>query len=256
MNTRFKNLKNDLEGLESDPNEELRGGSPKSGGNSGVANYILLFAFVATLLFYFGSKIDFDFFDDNPITELSERLSEYDPDLLDRMGAWLVEMGYPEMNHEQLTELRDRGLTATYVNEIREAGFSDISLDDAVELRRAGVSDDLIQGLIDVGYTNLTPEQAILMENEDASATFARMMNVLGYTLSIEDLAEMRRNGVTAYFTSNMYDLGYTKEDLSKENLIRMRDLGVSHELAQALIEQEGRRLTVEELIRYKISNQ
>jgi hypothetical protein len=107
-----------------------------------------------------------------------------------------------------------------------------------------------------VGYTDVTLEQLVELQSADVSATFARMMKELGYEFSLEDLMELRRAGVTAYFTSNMMDLGYTMEELTKENLIRMRAVGVTQNLAEELLQESGEKPTVDELIRYRISNQ
>jgi hypothetical protein len=143
------------------------------------------------------------------------------------MGEWMEEMGYGTLTREELIALRQEGVTATYTSQIRDAGYTDVTLDQLVELSDAGVS-----------------------------ATFTRMMKELGYELSITDLIDLERAGVTAYFTSNMLDLGYTLEDLSKENLIRLGNIGVTHTLAERLIEEQEVRPTVDELIRYRISNQ
>ncbi|MDZ7756337.1 hypothetical protein [Rhodohalobacter sp.] len=229
MSTKFKNLRNDLEDLEEESSIEFGSGSPVSENTSGskVANYILLFAFLATLVFYTGSKINFPTFDINPIESFVQELNQPDEDLLNRMGTRMEEMGYGAMSHEQLIALREEGVTATYTSQIRDIGYTDVTLDELVAL-----------------------------QNADVSGTFARMMKELGYELSIQDLIDLRNANVTAFFTSNMLDLGYTMEELTKENLIRMRGLGVTHQRAERLMEESGARLSVDELIRNRISNQ
>ena len=139
----------------------------------------------------------------------------------------MTEMGYGELSREELINLRREGVTATETQQLHDIGYTDITLDQLVELQNAGVSSD-----------------------------YARMMKELGYSLTIEELAETRRAGVTANFTSRMMDLGYTKEELTKENLMRMRGVNVTDGIAARLMEQRGERLTVDELVRYRISNQ
>jgi len=229
MSTKFKNLRNDLEDLEQEGQFDVNESSSVSSGksNSKLANYILLFAFLATLTFYAGSKINFDSLTWNPIENIVQELNQPNESLLTGMGEWMEEMGYGTLTREELIALRQEGVTATYTSQIRDAGYTDVTLDQLVELSDAGVS-----------------------------ATFTRMMKELGYELSITDLIDLERAGVTAYFTSNMLDLGYTLEDLSKENLIRLGNIGVTHTLAERLIEEQEVRPTVDELIRYRISNQ
>jgi len=228
MSTKFKNLKNDLEDLEEGQFGMQNGsGSTGKSGSSSLANYILLFAFIATLIFYTGSKLNWSEIQINPLDNIVQEFNQPSEDLLNRMGAWMQEMGYGELSNEELTELRNEGVTATYTSQIR-----------------------------DIGYTDVTLDQLVALKNADVSATFARMMKELGYELSIQDLIELRTNEVTAFFTSNMMDLGYTMEELTKENLIRMRSIGVTHQLAERLMQEREAKPTVDELIRYLISNQ
>lgn len=229
MSTKFRNLKNDLLDIE-DQDQSL---GPKSSyksstsSNSRVANYILLFAFFATLLVYIGSKISNSDISINPIETAVQNFNAPNQDLLNRMGAWMTEMGYGELSTEQLTELRAEGVTATYTNQIREVGYTDVSL-----------------------------EQLVALQGADVSATYARMMKELGYVFSVEDLIATRNAGVTANFTSQMMDLGYTIDELTMENLIRLRSIGVTAANAENLLSQNGTLATVDELIRFRISNQ
>ncbi len=258
MSTKFRNLKNDLQDLENDSSESGIGISPKSGGGgSKTANYILVIAFVATLIFYAGNRVS-NFFTDigNPITEAIESFNEYDPDLLAGMGEMMEDMGYGVLSDAELSALRDEGVTATETQRFHNLGYTDLTLDQVVDLSNAGVSASETQEFFDVGYDNLTVDQLIDLENAEVSATYASMMKELGYTLTVDDLVTTRRNGVTAYFTSRMMDLGYTFEELTKENLVRMRNIGVTDGLAERLTEERGARPTVDELIRYRISNQ
>lgn len=229
MSTKFKNLRNDLEDLENEGQFDIDRSSSEAPAKSGskLANYILLFAFITTLIFYAGSKLNFDNIALTPLDELVQEFNQPNEDLLNRMGAWMTEMGYGELTREELINLRQEGVTATYTSQIRDAGFTDVTLDELIELQNAGVS-----------------------------STFARMMVELGYELTIDDLLALERANVTAFFTSNMLDLGYTMEELTLDNLIRMRNIGVSQNLAERLMQERGERASVDELIRYYISNQ
>lgn len=163
---------------------------------------------------------------DNPFEVVQNWVNQPDEELLEGMGNWMAEMGYSDLSREDLIELRQQGVTATFTSRMR-----------------------------DLGYTGLTLDQLVRLRQNDVSSTFAAMMQELGYELSVEDLIELRQHGVTAYYTSNMHDLGFT--DISKEELIRLKDTGVETAEARELIEQrEGDLPTIEELIRYHISNQ
>lgn len=71
---------------------------------------------------------------------------------------------------------------------------------------------------------------------------------------NLKESIRLRRNNVTAHFTSNMHDMGF--QDLTIEELIRLRDVGVTANLVERLLEESGNELTLEEIIRYRISNQ
>lgn len=146
-------------------------------------------------------------------------------DLLNRMNTTMIEMGYTGLSHDDLRELRSEGVTATYISNIRSLGFTDLTLDQAVRLAGANVS-----------------------------SAFVAMMMELGYELSIDEYIELRRSGLTAHFTSNIHDLGY--RDVTTEQLLRMRRIGVTPALIERLKEERGPEITLEEIIRYRISNQ
>ncbi|MEQ9308765.1 MAG: hypothetical protein RLN90_04870 [Balneolaceae bacterium] len=229
MSTKFRNLKNDLKDLENETEDSGLGVPSKStSGGSKTANYILVIAFLVTLLFYAGNRVSTFFQDfENPISDVVQSFNEYDADLLAGMGSMMEDMGYGVLSNEELSSLRDEGVTATETQRLHDAGYTEVTLAQLVELQDA-----------------------------DVSSTYASMMKELGYEFTIDDLLETRRNGVTANFTSRMMDLGYTLEELTKENLIRMRSIEVTDRLAERLIEEIGERPSVDELVRYRISNQ
>lgn len=163
----------------------------------------------------------FNWFSGNPITSLTGPSEE----LLNAMQASLIDMGYGEIAHDELRALRRDGLTATYVENVRGLGYTELSIPDAVRLVQA-----------------------------DASSAFIAMMQELGYTLSVDDMVNLRRAEVTAHYTSNIHDLGY--REVTIDQLIRMRRIGVTPALVQRLQAERGADIPLEDIIRYRISNQ
>lgn len=236
MSTKFNNLKNDLQHLEQNNRDDITGNATQSSsGNSKIANYILFFAFIAMFVFFIGNRLsDLDNFPtpfDEELSDVVDSFNSYDPELLEGMREWMDDLGYGTLTNEELSELRDEGVTATQTQAFHDIGYQP-SLDQLVELGRA-----------------------------DVSSTYASMMQELGYDLSIDQLAETRRSGVTAYFTSKMMDLGYSLQDLTVKELIAMANVGVTHEMAEELIknrstEERGTLPAIPEIKRYAISNQ
>jgi len=230
MGSKFKSLKNQLRSLE----ESEFGGSRlpqtrKSGAGSTLSSmtrYVLFGAFLISFLFYAGARYGAaDLQTVNPVEDFISWVNEPDDQLLEDMGAWMEEMGYTGLTREELIELREEGVTATFTSRMRDLGYEELTLEELVRLRQ-----------------------------NDVSSTFSAMMKELGYELTIEDLIRLRQHGVTAYFTSNLHDLGYT--DITTEELIRLRDTGVRTSEVERLVQESESLPTIEELIRYRISNQ
>ncbi|PWN05862.1 hypothetical protein [Rhodohalobacter mucosus] len=193
-------------------------------GNSNLRNFAVIFIIALAGVFVIRGVQNFSI---SPIPDVIESITNPQPseDLLNRMNALMIEMGYTDLTNEQLTELRSQGVTATYISNIRSLGYEDLTLEDAVRLSQA-----------------------------DVSSTFTAMLQELGYEPTVEDLINLRRADVTAFYTSNIHDLGY--RDVTFDQLIRMQRIGVSPELISQLQAERGEDLPLEEIIRYRISNQ
>lgn len=230
MGIKFKSLKNQLRSLEqgelgSRPLLESRPAGARSRLSS-VGRYMLFVAFLVSFLFYAGARYSSSTVEViNPVDNFFSWVNQPSQQLLDDMGTWMEEMGYTGLTNEDLIQLRENGVTATFTSRMRDLGYTDLTLDDLVRLRQ-----------------------------NDVSATFSAMMKELGYELSVDDLIRLRQHGVTAYYTSNLHDLGY--EEITQEELIRLRDTGVPTSEVERLVEENETLPTIEELIRYHISNQ
>lgn len=233
MTAKFQKLKEDLKTLEQDdmlarPVMKKKGDGLFQAGLSSPSwlKKILFTGFVGVFLLYAGiTYINPPTTVENPFTTVQNWMSQPNEELLQGMGTWMEEMGYTDLSREDLIDLRQQGVTATFTSRMRDLGYEDLSLEQIVRLRQ-----------------------------NDVSSTFAAMMKELEYDLTVDDLVELRQHDVTAYFTSNMHDLGYT--DISKEELIRLKDTGVQTSEVQKLVEENEELPTIEEIIRHHISNQ
>lgn len=195
-----------------------------SGNNIGRIIIAIIIVFIGFSLFsstgFFSSSGPSEFVES--VTNVTSGPSQ---DLLDRMNTRMIEMGYTDLTDDDLRSLREDGVTATFISNVRSLGYTELTLDDARSLARA-----------------------------DASSTFIAMMIELGYDLSVEELVQLRDAGVTAFYTSNIHDLGY--RDVTPEQLIRMQNIGVSTSLIEELQAERGEDIPLEDIIRYRISNQ
>lgn len=233
MTTKFKKLKEQLSDLEDGgklTQSKLSGRKNRLIGGGSVGpkwlRYLLFSGFIAIFILYAGVKyVGSPDTGINPVSDFTTWITQPDEELLEGMGTWMEEMGYTGLSNEDLIELREQGVTATFTSRIRDLGYTDITLDEVVRLAQ-----------------------------NDVSSQFAAMMKELGYTLTVDELVQLRQHNVTAYYTSNLHDLGYT--DITKDELIRLKDTGVTTSEVERLIEERGEQPAIDELIRYHISNQ
>lgn len=231
MSSKFKSLKNQLRFLEENESASRNLQHKRAGflGRSGVSNlsgYLLFGAFLISFILYASTRYSIPGQQASPpMQEFFSWTDQPDDQLLEDMGAWMEEMGYTDLTTDDLVDLRRQGVTATFTSRMRDLGYSDLTIDDLVRLRQ-----------------------------NDVSSTFAAMMKELGYELSIEDLVQLRQYDVTAYFAGNMHDLGYT--GITKDELIRLRDTGVTISEVQQLVQNDESLPPIGQLIRHHISNQ
>ncbi len=203
------------------PKEKRRGKPPVS--RYDMFRYSLLGVLLLITMLYIGQ-------DNRAVPALSEGVistfSGVDEDLISRMGVWMNEMGYTDLTREQLIELRNAGVTATFTSRMRELGYSDLSVEDLKRLRQAGVTE-----------------------------TFAGMMQELGYkNLTKDDLILLKQRGLTADFTAKVQNKGYP--DITIEDLIRLRNYNVTLDFIDRAQRELGQDATIDEVIRYRIRNQ
>ncbi|MFN2373349.1 MAG: hypothetical protein ABR545_06015 [Cyclonatronaceae bacterium] len=158
-------------------------------------------------------------------TETSLFSSGPSVELLSSMNARMIEMGYTGLSHDDLRELRGNGVTATYVSNLRAIGFTELTLEEAVKLAKA-----------------------------NATTAYISMLIELGYNLTVEEIVMLRDARVTAHFTSNVHDLGF--RDVTLDQLVRLSRIGVTVPLIKRLQAERGEDISLEEIIRYRISNQ
>src|SRR6056297_2961758 len=187
-------------------------------------NYVAIAVFLIVGFFLIRGVSNFSF---NPFSSFFQTVSVNQPsdDLLNRMNNRMVEMGYTGLSFDDLRDLRSKEVTATYISNIRALGFTDLTLEEAERIAQA-----------------------------DASSAFVAMMMELGYEPTVDDLVNLRRAGVTAFYTSNVHDLGY--RDVTMEQLIRMQQIGLTTSLIESQQAENGEDIPLEDIIRYRISNQ
>jgi hypothetical protein len=149
--------------------------------------------------------------------------------LLERYFELFQKEDYGHVSLDKIIELREHGVTATYINELHSLGYAKFSLDKAEELVDHGVSPRFIISIRELGEKNLTLDRAEELVdhgvNEESVRTFRK---AAGADIPLAKIEELTDHGVNPEFISRLHDLGYAEVSLDRaEELI---DHGVSIE--------------------------
>ena len=77
---------------------------------------------------------------ENPFTTVQNWANQPNEELLQGMGDWMEEMGYADLSRQDLIELRQQGVTATFTSRMQDLGYTDLTLDQLVRLRQNDIS--------------------------------------------------------------------------------------------------------------------
>jgi hypothetical protein len=136
------------------------------------------------------------------------------------------DMGYPDVPLDKAVELRDHGVDPEFVDDMKKIGQRNITLDEAIRLRDHGVSVAFVKDLSDMGYTNISLEKAVELVDHGVSASFIRGFRDLGFAdLTLTKAVELVDHGVSVAFVKRMQDKGL--KNMTLDEYIRLRDGGM-----------------------------
>jgi beta-lactamase regulating signal transducer with metallopeptidase domain len=122
-----------------------------------------------------------------------------------------------------VVELKDHGVSAEYVRDIRRAGFTSMSAYDISDLRDHGVEPAYLKGIKAVD-PNLSIDAIDNLRDHGVEAAFYKSMKAADPALSIGAISELRDHGAEPQYYSSMRAVD---PNLSIEEIDSMRDHGV-----------------------------
>jgi beta-lactamase regulating signal transducer with metallopeptidase domain len=132
--------------------------------------------------------------------------------------------GFRNLSVDQLIRLKENGVTADYIRQIRAAGLQPNS-DELVRLRENGVTPAFIKDVKQMGYKDLTINDAIRLREHGASPDWIRQVQSLGYpNVSLNDVIRLREQGLTP---EAIRDARNRFKDLTINQLIRLKESGI-----------------------------
>jgi hypothetical protein len=76
-----------------------------------------------------------------------------------------------------------------------KAVFADVTLDQIVRLKDEGVTATFVEEIRGEGYADLTPPLAIRAKDEDVDRDFIRRAKAQGYNLSLAEMIRLKDRG-------------------------------------------------------------
>jgi hypothetical protein len=132
---------------------------------------------------------------------------------------------------EQLSDLRDQGVTLEFVRDAVREGYTGFSARDYIDLRAQGVSIAFLRDLQDSGY-NLSAREIVNLRAQGVDADFLHQLRSYGLHPSASDLVQLRMQGVTPRYLDGLRAAGY--DGLSASEIVSLHAQGVPTDFVQA----------------------
>lgn len=119
---------------------------------------------------------------------------------------------------QQLSALRAMGVTAGYVQELRDVGLTDLTADMLRSMRAVGVDADYIQSMREAGLQNLDLNVLVNMRAVGVTPEWIHEMQQVGISdLNADTLITLRATGVDAAYIREMGELDLLVEEVGAE---------------------------------------
>jgi len=132
--------------------------------------------------------------------------------------------GYRDFEARDLIDLRNHGVNPDFLRDVKHAGY-ELSTRDLIDLRNHGVDAAYVRDLKDGGYPDLPTREIVDLRNHGVPASFLREARALGYTFSIREFIDLRNHGVDAGYLRRIRDAGM--RDLTASQIEKLKSHGV-----------------------------
>lgn len=164
--------------------------------------------------------------------------------------AALVAAGYGNLSVDDIIALKNAGVSADFLNGIRQYGLGKLSPQELIALRNHGVSPEYLRQIRDAGLSGLTVQDVIDLRNNGVEPAWVREIESAGLgTYNKQQIVEFRRNGVQAELVRALKEAGF--RDVEPREIIELQQQGVGRRNLQEA-RQYGSSLTLRQIIRLK----
>ncbi|HYC58357.1 MAG TPA: hypothetical protein VEK79_02210 [Thermoanaerobaculia bacterium] len=151
---------------------------------------------------------------------------------------------------DRYLQMRIFDITPEYIREMRNLGYRDIDDEELIASKIHKVTPQYIKEMRAAGW-DLTLDELQSSAIHGATPAFAAEMRKLGYTLDFDDLVSFRIHKVTPKFIEELRELGYDKVDA--DDLVAMRIHRVTPEFIRELKAAGYSNVPVDKLVSMRI---
>jgi hypothetical protein len=158
---------------------------------------------------------------------------------------------YGKVTLEKIVELREHGVSPSFIIKFHEMGYTDVPLDKAVTLMDHGVNPEFVEDMKKIGQRNITLDEAVELRDHGVSVEFVHELTEMGYTnISLSKAVELVDHGVSAKFIRGFRDLGF--KEITMDQAVRLVDHGVSVEFVKRMQDKGFKNMTLDEYVRLR----
>jgi beta-lactamase regulating signal transducer with metallopeptidase domain len=199
--------------------------------------------------FDFSSDFDFDFDFDYDVDFDSDFEFDVDGDDETEEGAKAEPLNRATLTVDDLIRLKNLGVTAEYIEAMERSGFK-LSLRELTILRHAGFNLNDLKAYAAAGLKDLSPREAARLKMMGVTPEFIREMRATFPDATNQDLIRLRNAGVSPTIVIDANSLAGKK--LTIKEVVKLSHLGVDRKYVQDLARAGYTGLTVDELVRLK----
>lgn len=164
--------------------------------------------------------------------------------------AALVAAGYGDLSVDDIIALKNAGVSAGFLNGIRQYGLGKMNPQELIALRNHGVSPEYLRRMRDAGLTGATVQDVIDLRNNGVDPAWVREIESAGLgTYNKQQIIDFRRNGVRVELLRALKDAGFQGAD--PREIVELQQQGVGPRNLQEA-RQYGPNLTLRQIIRLK----
>lgn len=166
----------------------------------------------------------------------------------------LRELGYERLDSDQLVSMQIHNVTADYISDLNELGYRDIDADQLVAMQIHDVEADYINEFAELGYKDIDADQLVSMRIHDVDPDLVRELEGQGFKrVSIKTLVSMQIHNVSPRYIEQLAELGYTRIRPSK--LVAMKIHNVTPKFIRQIRELGIDDVDVDDLVAMCIHN-